>query len=78
MSEPERRLISCFSSVFPGLGEEEIRQASAETLHAWDSIAHFTLLTVVAEEFALDLQADDFAELTSFPLVLERVERALT
>jgi acyl carrier protein len=76
MNPAEARVVSCFRNVFPSLTEEEIRSAGAGSLEAWDSIAHVTLLSAIAEDFGLSFGLDDFESLTSFPAIVARVERA--
>ncbi len=75
MSDTEKRVVACFANVFPGLDEDGIRGADTESLSAWDSLAHVTLLAALAEEFGLSLELEDLESLTSFPLVLARFER---
>ena len=76
MNDTEKRIIVCFSNVFPGLSEEEIRHASTASLAAWDSVAHVTLLSAIAEEFGQTFELEDFEELVSYPLILDRLETA--
>jgi len=51
--------------------------ASVDTIGTWDSVAHVTLLSLIGEEFAIDIDFEEFAGATSFPEILERV-RAVT
>ncbi len=74
MNDIEKRVILCFSNVFPGLSEDEIRRASTASLAAWDSVAHVTLLSSISEEFGHDFEMEDFEELVSFPLIVDRLE----
>lgn len=66
MSELERRLITCFASVFPTLTEEEIRSASTESVGVWDSLSFVTLAAVVQEEFDLQIDLVVLPDLDSF------------
>lgn len=75
MNSIEERVTRCFSNVFPDLREEEIPQASMERLASWDSVAHVTLLSSLAEEFGHSFELEDFEELTSFPNILHRLEK---
>ena len=54
----EARLIRCFLAVFPGLAREQVLSAHRENIPAWDSLAGVTLLTVVQEEFGLELDPE--------------------
>ena len=75
MNDIKSRVAVCFSNVFPGIKPDEIPGASTASLAAWDSVAHVTLLSSVAEEFGLDLEMDDFEELVSYSLIVDRVEK---
>jgi acyl carrier protein len=66
MSERETQLVRCFSSVFPDLPPERIRDASAESLAAWDSLASVTLAAVVQQVFGVQIDLLDLPELDSF------------
>jgi len=66
VSENENRLIKCFASVFPSLGEEEIRAASDESSGTWDSLAGVTLAAVIQEEFSMEIGPEDLFKLNSF------------
>jgi len=77
MDNTELKLQKCFLTVFPQLNTETVRDASVESLSAWDSVAHITLLTVVGEEFGTDIDFEEFAGASSFADVLERL-RAIT
>ena len=68
------RVIQCFSNVFPDLSEAEIERASTASLAAWDSVAHVTLLSSIAEEFGTSFELEDFEELVSFPLIVDHLE----
>ena len=66
MDETRQRLAKCFEAVFPDLPAEQIAGASTATVASWDSIAAITLMNVVEEEFGMELDLDDLAELDSF------------
>jgi acyl carrier protein len=75
MTNIKDRVDLCFSNVFPSIRPEEIPNASAASLAAWDSVAHVTLLSSVAEEFGVDLEVEDFDELVSYALIIEYLEK---
>ncbi len=75
MNTLHERLSSCFTNVFPDVAAEEIPQASMDRLPSWDSIAHVTLLSSIAEEFGLQFQVEDFEELTSYARISEYLEK---
>lgn len=62
----KEQLIKCFSAVFPELSPAEIESASVENTSGWDSIAHVTLLTLVSEEFEVDVDFEQSADVASF------------
>ena len=69
MDSVEQRLVRCFSSVFPELNEEQIRNASVESVTAWNSLAAVTLVAVLQEEFGLQVNLGDLPSLVSFAAV---------
>jgi acyl carrier protein len=70
VNDIEPRLARCFSAVFPGISEAQIKNASVETVEAWDSVAMATLVTAVEEEFGIEFDVDSLSYLTSFESVL--------
>jgi len=66
MDETRQRLTKCFEVVFPELSQDAIPGASTATLTAWDSVASITLMNVVEDEFGVELDLDDLANLDSF------------
>jgi acyl carrier protein len=64
--EQLERLILCFKKVFPNLSRADILSASQDSISSWDSIAHVTLISLIGEEFGVDLDFEDFDEATSF------------
>lgn len=77
MDETRRRLISCFQVVFPDLPEEAIPNASTATVANWDSVAAITLMNVVEDEFGLQMDLDDLADLDSFEKLSAYLQRRL-
>jgi acyl carrier protein len=65
------RLGRCFAAVFPDLGPAEIPRASLTSVATWDSLASITLLSVLEEEFGVQIDPGEFAELVSFELILD-------
>jgi len=66
MDDVRSALVRCFEAVFPDLDVERINEATPRTVAAWDSIAHTTLLTVVEEQFAVEVPIDQVEHLVSF------------
>jgi acyl carrier protein len=69
MHDLDARLTRCFSSVFPDLTPEQIRDASLESIGGWDSLTAVTLLAVVQEEFGVQIDLPDFSELVSYEAI---------
>jgi acyl carrier protein len=74
MQDLEHRLVRCFLSVFPDLDEEQIRNASIESVPAWHSLASVTLMSVVQEEFGVQVSLTDLPNLVSFSAVQNYVQ----
>jgi len=77
MDDVKKRLTGCFQVVFPDLPEAEIPVASADTVAAWDSIAALTMVSVIEDEFGLEMDLDDLADLDSFKKVHAYLQKRL-
>ncbi|MFY9856235.1 MAG: acyl carrier protein [Terracidiphilus sp.] len=66
MLDQEERLLRCFSSIFPSLTQEEIENATAETVGTWDSLSTVTLAAVIQEEFDVEIDPDALPDLDSY------------
>src|SRR5262249_34957879 len=75
MPELESRLINCFALAFPELSPQEIPAASTSSLESWDSVAAITLISVSEEEFGISVTPDDVADLSSYGLILDYLQR---
>jgi acyl carrier protein len=75
MTTIQDRVTTCFANVFPDIQPGEIPNASTASLAAWDSVAHITLLSAVSEEFGVELEPEDFEELTSFVRIVDHLEK---
>jgi acyl carrier protein len=75
MSDTRQRLINCFQSVFPNLGPAEVPVATMASVATWDSLAGASLLTVIEEEFSVQVAPEDFDRFVSFELILDYLER---
>ena len=78
MNDTKEKVARCFSNVFPDIRQDEIPRASTASLAAWDSVAHITLLSSIAEEFGVDFELEDFEELVSYPLIVDYLENKST
>ena len=77
MQDLEQRLVRCFSSVFPELSEEQIRSATIDSVPDWHSLASVTLVSLVQEEFGLQVSLSDLPNLISFSAVQNYVQRLI-
>lgn len=73
MDNISERLAKCFSLVFPGVAADQIPSATSESVSSWDSVAQINLLSVIGEEFGLDIDFEEFEGATSFGALLDRV-----
>ena len=71
MNDTEGRLLNCFALVFGDLTPDEIRLASVSTVGTWDSVASINLVTVIEEEFGLQVDLDELGEMASFATILD-------
>jgi acyl carrier protein len=74
MTDIPTRVARCFQTVFPDLAAADIPRASQAALSQWDSVAHVTLLTALAEEFQIELDDESFETLTSYALIVDHLE----
>ena len=69
MSEQDDRLVRCFASVFPTLSEGEIRTSNVVPLFDLDSLAGVTLVTLIDQEFGVNIELPDLLDLGSFEAI---------
>ncbi len=77
MDEIATRLEQCFRIAFPTLDPAAIPLASVDRVPAWDSVAQITLLNLIGEEFAIEIDFEEFEGATSFAEVLARLRQRL-
>ncbi len=75
MDDVKPKLIECFQIVFPDLQEKDIPTASQETIAEWDSVAAITLVNVIEEQFGIEMDLDDVADLDNFEKVRAYLEK---
>ncbi len=78
MDNLEQRLENIFATVFPDLSPEKIRTASQDSVETWDSVAAITLVNLIEEEFGIEMDFDEVAELTSFAKIEGYLKGKLT
>lgn len=62
-------LAECFLQVFPDLAASDAASATMLDTAGWDSLAHVTLVCLIAERFGLDADFELFQDATSFAAV---------
>ena len=77
MMDTYQRLVDCFAAVFPDLPPSAIPTASTVDVPQWDSIANVTLISVVEEEFSVQLPVDELENMTSFGLIERAIQGQL-
>jgi acyl carrier protein len=75
VSDHDDRLVRCFASVFPTLSEREIRASNVATLFDLDSLAGVTLVTLIDEEFGVNVEPPELLQLGSFEAVTEFLQK---
>jgi acyl carrier protein len=70
-------LVRCFQIVFPDLPQDGVAGASTATVAAWDSVAAITLMNVVEDEFGIEMDLDDLANLDSFAKLYSYLQKRL-
>jgi acyl carrier protein len=73
MDKPAERLAKCFSLVFPSLPSDQIPSAMADNVNGWDSVAQVNLLSLIGEEFSIDIDFEEFEGATSFGALLDHL-----
>lgn len=73
----EERLTASFKNVFPELRDDEVRRATSSSVADWDSVAMVTLVTLLEEEFGLQVPPEDVEEMLSFELMLAWIQEKL-
>ena len=78
MNTVREKLAHCFSLAFPQMDPSRYETASAENTSGWDSITQLTLLTVIGEEFGIDIDFEEFEGATSFEALANRLSGITT
>jgi acyl carrier protein len=77
MSNASERLIKIFAAIFPELTQEEILIASPASVAAWNSLATINLVSLIEEEFGIDIPPDRFEDMGSFELALDYLNQSV-
>jgi acyl carrier protein len=70
-------LTKCFAAVFPELSAEEILAATPATVKSWDSVATLNLLTVIEEEFGIEIDFTKLLESLSYEQIAAYIRTRL-
>lgn len=74
MNDVRDRLTQCFAAVFPDLSPSEIPRASMTSVANWESLSTVTLISVIEEEFGIEVPAEDLEAFVSFELIADWLE----
>ena len=77
MSNVSERLIKVFAAIFPELTPEEIRIASPASVAGWSSLATINIVSLIEEEFEIDVPPDRFEDMGSFELILDYLNQTV-
>jgi acyl carrier protein len=56
------------------MATEDIPRASMVTVSEWDSMASVTLISIVSEEFGLEIAPEHYERFVSYELILDYLE----
>ena len=77
MNNVSERLVKVFAAIFPELTPEEIRIASPASVAGWSSLATINIVSLIEEEFEIDVPPDRFEDMGSFELILDFLNQAV-
>ena len=69
----KEKLAHCFSLAFPEMKPSQYATATTENTKAWDSVLQVTLLTLIGEEFGIEIDFAEFEGATSFESLASRI-----
>ena len=75
MDHVRDKLAHCFSLTFPQMDPGQYSAATVENTSGWDSVAQVTLLTLIGEEFGIDIDFEEFEGATSFESLAAQLSR---
>ena len=73
MGDIRQRLTKCFAAVFPTVNGDQIEQLEPGSVDGWDSVATVTLMSVIEEEFEIEIDPENIEALLSFHSALSYV-----
>ena len=78
MDSLTQKLVSIFETAFPDLPRGKATSATQENTQNWDSVAAITLMNLIEEEFEIEMDFEDLADLTSFQLIHDYIAAKLS
>lgn len=60
-----RRYNQCFMDLFQ-VSEDVLPELEYQSIKAWDSVGHMNLISIIEEEFDIEMDIDDITEFSSF------------
>lgn len=73
MDPIQEKLARCFSLTFPQMDPGRYPAASVENTVEWDSVAQVTLLSLIGDEFGIEVDYEEFEGATSFEALAARI-----
>ena len=73
-----KRLIRCFREFFGDTLPDDVSEAKSENVAGWDSMATWTLLMLVEEQFEIKIGLDQIPKLTSFAAFENHIQSKLS
>ena len=75
IEERLKKVIAAVTNIPP---DEIPDNASAETLEAWDSLRHMTIILSLEEEFSIEFNDDEVTELISLNSLCDSISKKIT
>ena len=77
MDEMQSHLMRCFLAVFPELDESTVCTAAPSSVERWDSVATINLITVIEEEFGVQIDFVDLMHNLSYERISEHLRERI-
>lgn len=68
------KYVKCFTEMFE-ISDDEAKVLAYQDITAWDSVGHMNLISVIEEEFDIEMEIDDITDLSSFDKGLETLKK---
>jgi acyl carrier protein len=77
MDDIRQRLVKCFVAVFPTINVNHLELLEPTSVEGWDSVATVTLMSVIEEEFEIQIDPENLEAILSFDSALQHVTQNL-